>query len=92
MLILVSYDIVDTKRRTRLAKKLLNFGMRVQYSVFECDLTSAQLDALKEQALPYVDLKQDSLRIYRMCEACMKNIESFGVKKGWEDDAGITVI
>ncbi|MCA9742068.1 CRISPR-associated endonuclease Cas2, partial [candidate division KSB1 bacterium] len=38
MLLLVSYDIVDDKQRTKLAKRLQNYGQRVQYSVFECDL------------------------------------------------------
>jgi len=39
----VSYDIVDDKRRTKLAKKLCDFGKRVQYSVFECDLDEDSL-------------------------------------------------
>lgn len=85
MLLVVSYDIVDTKKRTKLAKKLLNFGARVQYSVFECDLSKKQLQAMKEQILPYVDPEEDSLRIYKLCEACAPLIESFGVKKGWEE-------
>lgn len=92
MLTIVSYDIVETKRRTRLAKKLLNFGSRVQYSVFECDLNQQQLAEMKKQILPLLDLEQDSLRIYRLCETCLKAIASFGVKKGWEDDNGVTVI
>jgi CRISPR-associated protein Cas2 len=85
MLLVVSYDIVDTKKRTKLAKKLLNFGARVQYSVFECDLDKKQLQEMKKQLLPYVDPEKDSLRIYKLCEACAPLIESFGVKKGWEE-------
>ena len=92
MLHLVSYDIVDTKPRTKLAKKLLNFGQRVQFSVFECELNPEQLQEMKKQVLPFVDLEKDSLRIYRLCENCLENLESFGVKKGWEDDDGVTVI
>lgn len=92
MLHLVSYDIVDTKQRTKLAKKLLNFGQRVQYSVFECDLDAEQLEKMKAQILPCVDVEKDSLRIYRLCENCLQNLESFGVKKGWEDEEGVTVI
>lgn len=92
MLHLVSYDIVDTKQRTKIAKKMLNFGQRVQYSVFECDLNVEQLAKMKEQILPFVDRNKDSLRIYRLCENCLQNLESFGVKKGWEDEDGVTVI
>jgi CRISPR-associated protein Cas2 len=85
MLITVSYDIVDDKKRTRLAKKLLNFGQRVQYSVFECNLTKKQIAEMKKQLLPLIDQEQDSLRIYRICDICHRQIESFGVKKSWDD-------
>lgn len=42
MLYLISYDIAVDKRRTKIAKLLEGFGQRVQYSVFECDLTTKQ--------------------------------------------------
>ncbi len=86
MRLIISYDIVDDKRRTKLAKKLLNFGARVQYSVFECELNPKQLAQLKQQALAHVKLDEDSLRIYKLCEACVQQIESFGAKKGWEEE------
>ena len=92
MIYLVSYDIVDTKQRTKLAKRLLNFGLRVQYSVFECDLTAEQYEQLKKQTLPFVNLEKDSLRIYRLCENCRQALESFGVKTGWEADKEIKTI
>ena len=92
MLVLVSYDIIEDSKRTKLAKKLLDFGRRVQYSVFECDLTAGQIKEMKKQALKFVDPEQDSLRIYRMCQACSKRIESFGVKKGYEDESDQEVI
>ncbi len=85
MLITVSYDIADDKKRTRLAKKLLNFGQRVQYSVFECNLTKKQIAEMKKQILPLIDREKDSLRIYRICDTCRKQVESFGIKKSWED-------
>ena len=84
-MITVSYDIVDDKRRTRLAKKLLNFGQRVQYSVFECNLTKKQITEMKKQLLPLIDREKDSLRFYRICDSCRKQVESFGIKKSWED-------
>ena len=87
MMITVSYDIVDDKRRTRLAKKLLNFGQRVQYSVFECNLTKKQIIEMKKQLLPLIDREKDSLRFYRICDSCRKQVESFGIKKSWEDIA-----
>lgn len=85
MHVVVSYDIVDDKKRTRLAKTLLNFGSRVQYSVFECNLNAKQLAEMKKQALKLIDPEKDSLRIYRLCEECAPLIETIGVKKGWEE-------
>lgn len=86
MLIIVSYDIVDDKRRTKLAKKLCDFGKRVQYSVFECDLSKEQIKKMTQMALKQIDLQEDSLRIYRMCHTCSSEILSYGIKKGWEED------
>lgn len=84
MLLIVSYDIVDTKRRTKLAKKLCDFGVRVQYSVFECDLDNEQLADMIEKALKIIDQEKDSLRIYKICQRCAGEIISYGKKKGWE--------
>lgn len=91
MLTIVSYDIVDTKMRTKLAKALLNFGKRVQYSVFECELEPAKIEDMKQCALKFVDLEKDSLRIYRLCQTCNKQIESFGIKTGWEEKESIVI-
>ena len=93
MLVLVSYDIVDDKMRTKLAKRLLNFGRRVQYSVFECDLNKKQIGLLQKAVARYVDRETDSLRIYSLCESCQENLISLGVKKGWDqEDQGALVI
>ena len=86
MRFIVSYDVVDDKRRTKLAKRLLNFGSRVQYSVFECNLTSEQLRQLKKQTLACIKKEEDSLRIYRLCEECSKRMQAYGESKRPELD------
>lgn len=86
MLIVISYDIVDDKRRTKLAKRLCDFGKRVQYSVFEADLTKEQLKKMIKVALKIIHQEKDSLRIYRLCNSCVGEIISYGIKKGWEED------
>lgn len=91
MLHIVSYDIVETKKRTKIAKALTSYGKRVQYSVFECDVELKKLEELKKRVLPFVDLEKDSLRIYRLCQACTSQIESYGVKKGWEDEEEVVI-
>jgi len=62
--LVVSYDISNDKRRTKVMKTLEDFGHRVQYSVFECNLTSAQIETLKRRLRPLVRDQSDSIRFY----------------------------
>lgn len=78
MLVVVSYDIEDDKTRTRLAHKLKDFGPRVQYSVFEADVSRQELPALYNM-LTQVELgADDSIRVYHFCEACFKKVKIWG--------------
>ncbi len=78
MFYLVSYDIPDDRRRTRLAKTIKDFGDRVQYSVFECNLEGNLLDQMIHRIEKIVDLKEDSVRIYALCGACERVIRIIG--------------
>ena len=71
MFVLVSYDIPNDKRRTRVMKALKDFGTRVQYSVFECDLTAEQLLRLRQRLRGLVNPKEDDVRLYFLCESCV---------------------
>lgn len=67
MLVVVTYDVnTETsagKRRLRLvAKSCMKYGQRVQNSVFECSVTSAEYLTLKHDLLSIIDVKTDSLR------------------------------
>ena len=85
MLIIISYDITDDKKRTRLAKKLRDFGKRVQKSVFEADITDEELSKL-EKLLAEIEMeKEESIRLYRVCEACKKLIKIWGTGEVTED-------
>jgi CRISPR-associated protein Cas2 len=78
MLYIISYDIPSDRRRTRLAKLLEGYGSRVQYSVFECDLTTAQFQRLRGRIGKLVDPQADRVRIYRLCAACVGTVECIG--------------
>ena len=67
---LVTYDIPDTKRRTRLAKILEDFGDRVQYSVFECILDDVLLAKMTAIITGTILDAEDNVRIYTICAAC----------------------
>lgn len=65
-MILIIYDIVENKRRTKLAKKLLGYGDRVQLSAFECHLSLRQYEEMMSAILPLIDEDEDLLRIYKL--------------------------
>jgi len=73
----VSYDVSDDKRRTAIAKVLLDYGVRVQYSTFECILDEALLEELIDR-LTRIVADEDSIRIYAMCAKCAKAITILG--------------
>ncbi|EAX49041.1 CRISPR-associated protein Cas2 [Thermosinus carboxydivorans Nor1] len=62
--VLVIYDIIDDKRRRKMAKLLEAFGFRVQKSAFECMLDRRRYDRLVKIAPRLIDHAEDSLRIY----------------------------
>lgn len=79
MFILISYDIAKNKTRTKLAKKLLDFGPRVQKSVFEADINDKELQEVKKVLAETRLKKQDSIRLYRICLECKQQTEIFGI-------------
>ena len=81
--VLVTDDVSTTtpagrRRLRRVAQACLNYGQRVQQSVFECVVTEAQYEALKRGLLAEADLGEDSLRLYRLPEAAEGVREVFG--------------
>jgi CRISPR-associated protein Cas2 len=71
---LVVYDISNDKRRTRLHKRLQDYGTPVQYSVFECLADAEELAKMKKMILRTIKPKLDQVRIYSLCDACLKKI------------------
>jgi CRISPR-associated protein Cas2 len=85
MEILVTYDVsTETKegrrRLRRVATICLGFGQRVQKSVFECQVTRAQMEELEDKLLRTIKLTEDSLRIYRLAEPRERYLKIHGAK------------
>lgn len=78
MLYVISYDIEDDRRRNRIARYLEALGQRVQYSVFECELTPAQHRAVRVELEERIDRMADSVRLYPVCATCAAAIERLG--------------
>ena len=88
---LISYDVSDDKRRYRVVEALKDYAHRVQYSVFECDLEEAELDALLKRVDMAIDDKEDSCRVYRLCAACAIEVLVMGKGKPWEEPKVIII-
>jgi CRISPR-associated protein Cas2 len=85
MMVLVSYDVctVDNAGKTRLrrvAKACLDYGQRVQNSVFECTVDPAQWTALKHRLIDLVEPETDSLRFYFLGSNWQNKVEHIGAK------------
>ena len=83
MLVLITYDVNVTseggnRRLRRIAKVCLDHGMRVQYSVFECEVSPAQFVTLKSQLLEIFNPNCDSLRFYFLGKKGRTKVEHVG--------------
>ena len=92
MLILVSYDIPDNKRRRKIAKTLLDYGDRVQYSVFECNLTRTQQAQLVKELKKLMAPQKDSVRIYPLRADSAAQVKVLGIAKPPAEDPDIYIV
>ena len=75
----VSYDIPDNKRRTKVAKILEGYGQRAQYSVFECEIDAEQCAQLEERLKRVIEAQEDDVRFYPLNRADLKRVRVLGV-------------
>jgi len=80
MFIVISYDITDDRRRTKVFEELKDYGTWVQYSVFECDLTPEQIKRVQATIAELIHPRQDSVRYYYLCQSCLAKGEVQGVE------------
>lgn len=85
ILVLITYDVstqdaAGRKRLRKVAKECVNYGQRVQNSVFECVLDSSQLLIVKDKLLSMINPEEDSLRFYNLGNKYQAKVEHFGSK------------
>ncbi len=96
MFVLVTYDVSTTdpggpRRLRRVAKACLNFGQRVQYSVFECIVDPAQWTFLRQSLIDEIDPESDSLRFYFLGSNWKHRVEHIGAKKSLDQEGPLIV-
>lgn len=78
MHVVVTYDISEDKRRTKIHKILSSYGQWMQFSVFECNLTNTQYAKLRNRLNKLIKDQEDSIRFYFLCECCQQKVERIG--------------
>lgn len=91
MMVLITYDVNTSspsgrKRLRQVAKQCVNYGRRVQNSVFECIISNHDMLLLKECLLNIIDEKKDSLRFYYLGNNFKTKVEHFGLDLGLNVD------
>lgn len=91
MLVIITYDVntedaAGRKRLRKIAKQCVNYGQRVQNSVFECDLDASQYRMLQAKLCEIMDQEKDSLRFYKLGNTYHSKIEHFGVNPSYASD------
>ena len=96
MLVLVTYDVntstaAGTKRLRKVAKECINYGQRVQNSVFECIFTESQFLVLKHKLEKIIDVNADSIRFYFMGNNWERKIEQLGRETSYNVNAELII-
>ncbi len=91
MLVLITYDVNTEdpngrKRLRQIAKQCVNYGQRVQNSVFECLIDAAQFRIVKSKLLKIIDQDKDSIRFYNLGNNYQNKTEHFGAKPTYEPE------
>ena len=96
MLVVITYDVntetaAGRKRLRQIARQCVNYGQRVQNSVFECLIDAAQCRMLQQKLCSIMDDELDSQRFYYLGSKYENKIEHFGTKRGYEPEGVLMV-
>jgi CRISPR-associated protein Cas2 len=91
MLVIVAYDISDDRRRDKLHDTLKRFGVHVQKSVVECWLEPRELPQLKQAILEVIIEHTDEVRLYCLCEFCLRRTKVTPASRMTSDPQAIFV-
>lgn len=97
MMVLITYDVetLNLNGRNRLrkvSKVCVNFGQRVQNSVFECSLDPGQYIMIKKKLEKIIDSEKDSIRFYLLGKNWEKRVETIGKDTSYNPDSGVLII
>lgn len=89
MLTLITYDVntedpAGRKRLRKVARHCVNYGQRVQNSVFECVADAATTARIKSELIELIDPERDSLRFYSLGNNYRSKVDHVGAKPSYD--------
>lgn len=96
LLILITYDVSTInasgrKRLSKVSKKCLDYGQRVQNSVFECVVNATQFKQLKYELESIINAETDSLRFYNLGNHYKTKIDHIGIKESYDIEGPLII-
>jgi CRISPR-associated endoribonuclease Cas2 len=96
MLVLITYDVntetdAGKRRLRRVAKQCVNYGQRVQNSVFECVMDAAKCREVKNKLEKIIDSEKDSLRFYYLGNNYKSKVEHIGIKESFDVEGTLII-
>lgn len=97
MMVLITYDVntetpAGRKRLRHVAKLCVDYGQRVQNSVFECSVSPADFVEIKDKLTKIIDMESDSVRLYRLGKHWQKRVEILGRDVSYDPDMGLLLL
>jgi CRISPR-associated protein Cas2 len=84
----IAYDIEQDRRRNKVMNTLKDLGLRVQYSVFECELTYHRAGELLYKLRSMIDIRRDRIHMYPLCDICYFRSDAIGDPMKWVKSPG----
>ena len=92
MFYLICYDIIDDRRRVRIARLLEAYGVRIQKSVFESVLTDKQYQTIEKKLFQLLNPQEDQIRVYPLSAHCRHKVKILGVQPDFQIDDSAVIL
>lgn len=97
MMVLITYDVntvtaAGRKRLRHVAKLCVDYGQRVQNSVFECSVTPSEFVEIKNMLMTIIDQESDSIRFYFLGKNWQNHVETIGRDDSYDPDEGVLLL
>ncbi len=92
MNMIVAYDIADPKRLQRIAKIMKDYGVRVQKSIFEVEITEMSFREMRRRAELNLEPSVDGVKFFPLCERCSDTLVTLGLCAVFPDEGTVLVV